>query len=129
MKKVPYFSHDADARRDPKIVALIAKHGLAGYGAFWVIIEILREQEKYSLPCKEFAYTAIGSEIAKPAAEAKNFVNALVKEFELLQTDEKFFWSESLNRRMLIMAQKTDQAKKAAEKRWEKERRKGNAGA
>ena len=36
-----YFSHDYNARSDDKIKNLIRKHGVAGYGIFWCIIEDL----------------------------------------------------------------------------------------
>lgn len=96
MKSARYFSHDADARRDPKIVAMIAKHGIEGFGRWWVIIEILREQDGYCLPCKTWAYEAIGAEICANKGEAENFVKSLITDCELLQTDGKTFWSESL---------------------------------
>ena len=46
-KDAYYFKHDAHARHDPKIRALINKYGLDGYGKFWVIIEMLREETTY----------------------------------------------------------------------------------
>jgi hypothetical protein len=36
-----YFSHDYNARSDPKIKKLLARHGVAGYGIYWAIIEDL----------------------------------------------------------------------------------------
>ena len=127
--KVPYFSHDADARRDPKMTALIGRFGMAGYGSFWVIVEMLREEENYRLPHKSFAFEAIGSEIKMSPEEAKIFVNDLIENFELLRSDEKYFWSESLLRRMALMNEKSEKNRRAAQKRWENERCRGNANA
>jgi len=128
MKKTPYFSHDSNARTDPKIVALKKKYGLKGYGQWWVLIEMLREQENYCLPCKEWAYEAVGAEINEEPTEAQGFITDLIKRFELLKTDEEKFWSESLNRRMELMEAKTEQAREAALKRWEKEKQKKQSG-
>jgi len=119
MKKVAYFSHDADARRDPKIAALIAKKGMEGYGRFWVIIEMLREQESYRLPCKAWAFEALGSEMKTSPDDAKQFIKSLVDSYDLLRMDEKHFWSDSLCRRMVLMEEKSKQARQAAAKRWE----------
>jgi hypothetical protein len=118
MKKVLYFSHDADARRDPKMAALIARTGMEGYGQFWVIIEILREQDAFRLPCKSWAFEALGAEMRITPGEAQTFVETLCKSFDLLRTDGKAFWSDSLDRRMALMTEKSEQARKAAEKRW-----------
>ena len=54
--------------------------------------------------------------------------STLIKRFELLKTDEEKFWSESLNRRMELMEAKTEQAREAALKRWEKEKQKKQSG-
>ena len=34
---LPYFSHDNNARRHPKMKALIAEFGYEGYGRFWAL--------------------------------------------------------------------------------------------
>lgn len=46
MKEAFYFSHDYNATQDPKIIILLSKCGLAGLGAFWIIIEILHQEPK-----------------------------------------------------------------------------------
>lgn len=115
-----YFSHDANARRDTKMIALIAKRGTSGYGAFWIIVEMLREAETFRLPCKEYVYSAIAHETMMNYEDAKKFVFELIDEFELLKTDSDYscFWSESLLRRMALMQEKSKQARKAALSRW-----------
>jgi hypothetical protein len=40
---LPYFSHDNNARRHPKMKALIAELGYEGYGRFWVLNERIAE--------------------------------------------------------------------------------------
>ena len=42
-----WFRHDANARNDPKMVALRRLHGWASVGIFWSLVEILREQHEY----------------------------------------------------------------------------------
>ncbi len=41
MNKGYYFSHDANAHNDPKILRLRVEHGWAGYGIYWLLIEML----------------------------------------------------------------------------------------
>jgi hypothetical protein len=40
---LPYFSHDNNARRHPKMKALIAEFGYEGYGRFWALTERIAE--------------------------------------------------------------------------------------
>ena len=40
---LPYFSHDNNARRHPKMKALIAEFGYEGYGRFWALNERIAE--------------------------------------------------------------------------------------
>ena len=50
MKDAFYFSHDSNARHDPKLVTFINEYGLLGYSYFFILIELLREQDQYRLP-------------------------------------------------------------------------------
>jgi hypothetical protein len=51
MKKDAYwFSHDSNAKDDPKSMKLIDQLGLEGYGIYWVLIETLRDQPEYRYP-------------------------------------------------------------------------------
>ena len=50
MKDAYYFSHDCNAKEDPKCVLLIEQLGLEGYGIFWVLVETLREQPEFKYP-------------------------------------------------------------------------------
>ena len=44
-KDAYYFSHDSNAKDDPKCMLLIEELQLEGYGIYWILIEVLREQE------------------------------------------------------------------------------------
>ena len=50
MKDAYYFSHDSNARNDHRIMKLRMDLGMEGYGIYWAIIEMLREQANYTLP-------------------------------------------------------------------------------
>lgn len=45
-----YFSHDSDASADPKCKRLIRSEGVAGYGRWWLLCELLAGTEGHSLP-------------------------------------------------------------------------------
>ena len=49
-KDAYFFSHDCNARNDPKILALRSVYGAEGYGVYFMLVEILREQPEYQPP-------------------------------------------------------------------------------
>ena len=51
-KDAYYFSHDSNARNDQRLVKIRMKYGMEGYGIYFGIIEILREQRDYYLYIK-----------------------------------------------------------------------------
>lgn len=121
-KDAYYFSHDSNARHDPKILAMRSVFGLEGYGRYWVLIEILREQESYKLKKAKHLFNALGMQLQCDSNAAEIFVSDCINEFDLLQEDEEFIWCNSLIKRMQIKDEKSDKARKAAEIRWSKSR-------
>ena len=130
MKDAYYFSHDSNARHDPKILSMISVYGMAGYGWYWVIIEILREQEDYKFSIvKEHSYNAIAMQLYIDCNAAKKFIDDCINEFELFVSDGQCFWSESLLERMQILADKRRKLSENAAKRWEKQAQKNDSNA
>ena len=121
-----YFSHDADAAMDDKMLLLLSERGAEGYGLFWLIVERLRraEDDGYRLQFGKLTFAAIAKLAGTDAESVKAFVSQCIDEYELFNCDEEdWFWSESLLRRMEIKDQKRQQrqekAKYAAEVRWQ----------
>jgi uncharacterized phage protein (TIGR02220 family) len=101
-KDAYYFSHDANARHDPKIIALRSVYGAEGYGWYWMIVEMMREQENYRLSLNSSRYTfqILSNQLQCTPEKAKQFIDDCIGEFGLFQSDGDSFWSESLVRRM-----------------------------
>lgn len=95
-----YFSHDSNAKDDPKIIKLIDALGLEGYGAFWVLIELLREQPNLRLPIASIPRICRTFGITTPKMES------VIYHFELFSNDGEYFFSPSLLKRMLEMKEK-----------------------
>jgi len=121
-KDAYYFSHDSNARNDPKIKALRKKYGLAGYAKYFIIIEMLRESDNYELPCKDYIFECIADEFNEQSTNVQQTFNDLVNVFELIQTDGQKFWSEALKNRMSFKDHIREQAKKAGKASAEKRR-------
>ena len=103
-KETCYFSHDANAKDDFKIMLLIEELGLEGYGIFWVLIETLREQQNYKYPIR------LLSVLARKYNTTLVKLEVVVKNYHLFQIeDDCFFYSSSLNRRMQKMEEAIEQ--------------------
>ncbi len=124
-KDAYYFSHDTNARRDPKILAMRSEYGAQGYGWYWIIVEMLAEQEDYKLKHKQWVTNAIAMEMQCQPNEAETFVKDCIEKYELFESDGEYFWSNSLIKRMKLKEEKrmkkVEAGRKGAMKRWNKE--------
>jgi hypothetical protein len=120
MKETYYFSHDYNARNDPKILAMRSKYGSEGYGWYWMIIEILREQPEYKLESNKYLCITLAMQLQCDSNALHEFVQNCINEYELFDADDRYFWSNSLLRRMSKKSSKSESARKAANARWHK---------
>jgi hypothetical protein len=121
MKEAYYFSHDSNARHDPKILLLRSVYGSEGYGWYWILVETLREQADFTLDKQgKYSFNALALQMHCNKDTAEKFVNDCIEEFELFDTDGDKFWSNSLLRRMAMKEELSQKRKKAAEQRWSK---------
>jgi hypothetical protein len=122
-KDAYYFPHDANARNDPKLRAMRTVYGAEGLGWFWMLVEILREQENYKLPVNKYTFNALAMELGCQPTQIEKFLKDCAFEFTdpdgpLFYFDEQFLWSKSLLRRMEAIDNKRLQARNAVLSRW-----------
>jgi len=117
-KDAYYFKHDAHARHDLKITALIKKYGIEGYGRFWIVLEIFREQRGYKLEDKKYVWETLGDQMHCSGAEAKKFIDDCIEEFELFVKGDGFFFSEAFLERMTKLDDIRLKRSLAAHERW-----------
>ena len=110
-----YFSHDSNAKDDPKIVMMIEQMGLEGFGIYWVLIEILRDQPTYKYPL------SLIPAMARRYNTTAEKMKIVVSGYGLFEIDEDVFFSISLMNRMgkmdAMRQQRIEAGKKSAEKR------------
>ena len=99
-KDAYYFSHDSNARNDQRLMKIRMKHGMEGYGIYFAIVEVLREQENYvltlpDLPC-----------IAYDLRVELGLLEDIIFNYDLFEVDEDLFYSKSLKRRMECLDEK-----------------------
>lgn len=116
-----YFSHDANARNDLKILAMRSEYGAEGYGWYWMIVEMLREENDYHLKINKYIYDALALQLQCDASTAEKFILDCINKYELFKSDGEKIWSDSLLKRMNVMNEKSAKARKAAYSRWNKE--------
>jgi hypothetical protein len=87
-----YFSHDANARNDIKISALRQDYGWAGYGIYFGLIEVLREQSDNRLKVSSI------SRLAFQLNADTDLLQAVIHNYELFVLDGDFFYSARLCR-------------------------------
>ena len=120
-KATNYFSHDSNARNDGKVIRLRMKHGAAGYGIYFMILERLREEQEYT-SAKDYNMIAFDLRVDS------SLVKSVIEDFGLFTftDDGKCFYSESLKRRMDMKdakkSQRSDSAKIGAKERWKRQK-------
>ena len=109
MKDTFYFQHDYNARNDPRLQRLIMKCGCEGIGIYWCIVEQLYEQGG-KLPNNHI------ETIAFNLHTTKTIVEEVVFGLNLFVSDDEFFWSESVLKRLeswsLISSKRSESGKK-----------------
>ena len=81
-KDAYYFPHFANARNDNKILKLRRVLGMEGYGIYFSLLEVLREQTDFKIPLSSVEDLAYEWHVSKEKVES------VVANFELFQIDE-----------------------------------------
>jgi hypothetical protein len=107
-----YFTHDYNARNDRKLVKVRLKHRQAGVGIYWSLVEMLYEEGGKML----ISDTSL---IAVELREKEVAVRSVINDFGLFESDEQYFWSNSVKRRLDKRLEKSEKAKESAAHRWQ----------
>lgn len=116
-KETYYFSHDSNALTDTKILNMRSDYGLEGYGLYWAIIEMMRNEEDYKLKLNKNTYRAIKT-LTNTTIDIEKFIKDCLDDYELFEQEDENFYSNSLLRRMQEKDKKSAIAKEKAKKRW-----------
>lgn len=106
-----YFSHDYNARSDPKLMRVAMKLGMDGIGMYWCIVEMLYEQGGY------ISLNGIESIAYELHTECER-IKSLLQNFELFKFKEDKFYSESVLVRLKARNKKSNSARESALSRW-----------
>lgn len=132
-KDAYFFSHDCNARNDPKILALRSVYGAEGYGVYFMLVEILREQPEYKLSVTKYIWSTLAMQMQVEASRVEQIITDCCTEFTengkpLLVNDGEYLYSASLLRRMGKVDDISNLRREAARKRWENQPCKDDSG-
>jgi hypothetical protein len=96
-KDAYWFRHDANARNDIKIIELRSLHGYEGYGLYFGILEVMREQAHYAIPENKIGMVSVA--LGESAAKVKEVIEDCVS-VGLFERNDGLIYSPSFLDRM-----------------------------
>ena len=119
MNNAYYFSHDTNARNDPKILMLRAEFGWEGYGIYFALLEMMFDSDETALKLKCIKAIALANNM-----DYKNLMSLIdmCVEEGLFEKDDEHFWSRGLRKRKEVFVamkeQRSEAGKLGMAKRW-----------
>ncbi len=113
-KKTYYFQHDYNSRNDPKIMGLINRFGLEGFGYYWTLIEVMYEQGG-TITITDAMVLADFYRMDREKAMS------VIKEFNLFDVEDMTIHSASIERRLAKTEDLSRKRREAIMNRWNKE--------
>lgn len=116
-KNTYYFSHDCNARNDEKILAIRMRHGAAGYGVYFMIVERLADEPTHTC-AKDYNVIAFDLRVGS------DLIKSVIEDFGLFTFtgDGERFYSESLKARMTMLDNALEQRREAGRRSAERRR-------
>jgi hypothetical protein len=111
-KDAYYFPHFCNARNDSKIIKLRRVLGLEGYGIYFMLLEVLREQTDYKYPISGI------EDLSYEWHTSKEKIATVINDFELFEIIDIHFFSSKLVYYLQPYIEKSERARLAANKRW-----------
>ncbi len=120
MKKRLTFSHEYNARNNPKLQNVLSALGLEGIGLYWCLIEQLYEQGG-KIPINQCNCIAFALHLDY------NCIERIINDFGLFETDGQYFWSNKVLDTINQQVNLSEKRKSASQKRWQKDTVDANA--
>lgn len=120
-KDAYYFPHFSNARNDAKLIKLRRVLGIEGYGLYFMLLEVLREQTEFKMPLDSIEDLAYEWHISKEK------IASVVNDFGLFEIIEYTFFSPKLIFYLKPYIEKSERARLAARKRWDEVKNNANA--
>jgi len=113
-KDAYYFPHFSNARNDSKLIKIRRVMGIEGYGLYFMLLEVLRDQTDFKMHINTIEDLAFEWHISK----GKIF--AVINNFDLFTISDDNFFSPKLIFYLQPYLEKSERARVAALVRWKK---------
>lgn len=107
-----YFPHFSNARNDSKLIKLRRVLGIEGYGLYFMLLEVLREQTDFRFPISGIEDLAYEWHISKEK------IASVINDFDLFIIIDIEFFSPKLIFYLQPYLEKSERARNAALTRW-----------
>lgn len=118
-----YFPHDYGTRHKKKMAAMRKEKKMRGYGLFWVIIEMLHEDDARWMDLDELTYISIAAQAEESPKFVQEFVELCINRYKVFIQEENRFTTARVLRnidiRMGISESRSEAGKKGAVVRWQ----------
>jgi hypothetical protein len=117
-----YFPHDYNAIQDPKMMTVLTECGLSGVAMFWIIIEILHQQESGTITEEEYKnYINLYCHFQSQGQHLLDKIEQVLINSKLLLNKDGVIYSERVNKnkkhREEISEKRSFAGKKSSESR------------
>ena len=110
MKDTFYFKHYTATKNDAAIKKLIFKHGATGYGVYWMLVEMLYDNDnQLEFDCEMLAHDI---------RTTPEVVCSVIKDFNLFVIEDGFVLSHGVQKQIDWRQKRSEDGRKYAEKRW-----------
>ncbi|RYD58189.1 MAG: DUF4373 domain-containing protein [Sphingobacteriales bacterium] len=93
MPRTRTLRHRTDARHNERIAALVGDHGPAGYGAYWMILEIMHREEGMRIEHSRPRMRRLAAQVGIDATEFARLLQGMIEIYELFAVDENYLVS------------------------------------
>lgn len=119
MKDAFYFPHDANAQNDEKLLHIVSRFGMAGYGLYWCWVEAMHEAQDGKLTIKLIEGLTLRFRVDKELL--LQFYNEAIS-IGLFICDDKKYWSQRVLRNKDEFEEKrlkkSEAGKRGMQSRW-----------
>lgn len=114
-KDAYYFPHFSNARHDRKLKRVIKDLGIEGYGIYFMVLEVLRDQQDFKYPLGDIDL------LADEFGTSESKLRVVITNYDLFQLDvENNFFSMNQKLYMQPYLDKSERAREASRLRWDK---------
>jgi hypothetical protein len=114
-KDAYYFPHFSNARHDRKLKRVIKDLGIEGYGIYFMVLEVLRDQQDFKYPLQDIDL------LADEFGTSESKLSVVVKNYDLFDVDESNnFFSTKQALYLQPYIERSEKARNMARARWDK---------